>query len=248
VAHSQNRSAVTGNSFLDALPEETRARLSGQLTLRPMGKRQVLAAAGAPIKDVFFPIHSMVSTVLHSLEGSAVEVGLAGHEGLSPLAVVFGALTSRHTSVVQIPDSAYCMSATAFLAEVAADELLKERVRLYGEYSFGAATQFAMCNGLHGVEERYARWILMADDRVGSSKFNLTQEYSAQMLGVRRASVTEVALTLSKVGLIAYRRGIMSVIDRDGLEEIACECYRSVNDDLQRLMGYGARQVFPIVR
>ena len=212
------------------------------LTRRPVAKRQVLSEPDAPFTEVFFPIRSVISTLTRTLEGAAIEVGLAGHEGLSPIAVAFGSRVSRHTTVVQVADSALCMKADAFVAELNADPDLKRRALLYAEYSFAAATQFTACNGLHPVEERYARWILMADDRAGRPDFGLTQEYSAQMLGVRRASVTTVARAMSESGLITYHRGHVSVRDRVGLEEAACECYAAVNSDLQRLMGYGARQ------
>jgi CRP-like cAMP-binding protein len=175
-------------------------------------------------------------------DGSAVEVGLAGHEGMSALSLAFGSRTTPHTTMVQIPNSAYSMPAEAFLSQLGLDRALNARVLSYAEYSFNAAAQFVACNRLHPVEERYARWILMAHDRVGEGEFMLTQEFTAQMLGVRRASVTVVAGAMSDSGLIAYRRGFISVLDRVALEEVACECYRVVNAELQRLLGYGARQ------
>lgn len=134
------------------------------------------------------------------------------------------------------------MSADLFLRQLEIDADLRARVFAYAEYSFIAAAQFAACNRLHPIAERYARWLLMADDRVGMREFELTQEFSAQMLGVRRPGVTVVALELSNAGLISYRRGHISILDRQGLEEAACECYSVVNFELQRLMGYGARQ------
>jgi CRP-like cAMP-binding protein len=242
VANAPDRPVVTGNSFLDSLPAHTRVRLAPMLVKRAMSKRQILSQPDAPFTEVFFPVRSVISTLTGTVEGAAIEVGLAGHEGLSPIALAFGSRISRHTTVVQVPDSAHCMDADAFLAELDADAALKQRALLYAEYSFAAATQFTACNGLHPVEERYARWILMADDRAGTPDFSLTQEFSAQMLGVRRASVTTVARGMSEIGLISYHRGQVSVKDRAGLEEAACECYVAVNGDLQRLMGYGARQ------
>lgn len=243
MADSGERPPVTGNSFLDSLSAPTRVRLGRHLTRRVLKRREVLAEPGVPIADVYFPIQSMISTVTQTIEGASVEVGLTGHDGLAPLAIAYGSPVSRHLTVVQVPDSAMAMSAEAFLAELEADPELQRRVLRYAEYSFAAATQFTACNGLHPVEERYARWILMVDDRVGTEEFSLTQEYSAEMLGVRRASVTVVAKALSNEGLIAYRRGVMSVKDRAGLEESACECYSAVNGDLHRIMGYAARRV-----
>lgn len=175
-------------------------------------------------------------------DGGAVEVGFSGHDGFSPLVMAFGSQTSPHTTIVQIPDSAYSISTRVFLQEMKADADLSERLRAYAEYSFIAATQFAACNRLHPVAERYARWVLMADDRVGGGEFNLTQDFAAQMLGVRRAGVTVVALEMSNAGLVSYRRSYLQVLDRAGLVDAACECYGVVNSELKRLMGYGARR------
>ena len=232
----------TGNSFIDSLPEPVRSRLLPLFETRRLKAGLVLARPDEPFSDIMFPIRSVISTVMLTVEGSAVEVGLAGHEGLSPLPVTFGSLVSRHSTVVQIPDSALFIGTKAFLAEFRADVALRDQCSRYAEYSFGAATQFAACNAVHPVEERYARWILMANDRVGAREFSLTQEYSAQMLGVRRATVTNIASGLSQKGLISYQRGRVFVIDRDGLEDAACECYAAVNADLERLMGYSAQQ------
>lgn len=202
----------------------------------------MFGSPGVEVAEVVFPVHCLLSTVLHTLNGSAVEVGLSGHEGFSPLPLAYGEMASPHSTVVQIPGPGYSMSARTFLAAVADDAELQERVRPFAAYSFISATQFAMCNGSHDVDGRFARWILMAAHRVGASKFHLTQEYAAQMLSVRRASVTVSALALSGAGLISYSRGTMSVLDRTGLEKCACECYGSVNASLQQLLGYGARQ------
>lgn len=233
---------MTGNSFLDSLAFETRARIFPQLVHQTLQRSRVLAEPGATTQDIYFPIQSVISTVTQMADGAAVEVGLAGHEGMSALSLAFGSRTTPHTTMVQIPDGAYSMSAEAFLGQLGFDAALKSRVLSYAEYSFNAAAQFVACNRLHAVEERYARWILMADDRVGEREFMLTQEFTAQMLGVRRASVTVIAGVLSASGLIGYRRGRLSVLDRAGLEETSCECYGVVNRELQRLMGYGSRQ------
>jgi CRP-like cAMP-binding protein len=239
VATQSDPLPATGNMFLDSLTAPGRAKLSALLVEKKVAHAEVLSEPGELFKAVYFPIRSVISTVTVTVEGAAVEVGLAGNEGLSPLPVAFGSRRSRHGTVVQIPDSALCMGADEFLAAVKDDQELRERCSRLAEYTFAAASQFAACNGVHPVEERYARWILMAHDRVGLPEFSLTQEYSAQMLGVRRATVTNIALGLSKTGLITYRRGRIVITDRDGLEDAACECYAAVNGDLWRLMGYG---------
>lgn len=238
---SKNHLTLTGNRFFDTLPRDTQAKLRPQLTLATMEKGRIIADPGVPCEDVIFPLHSIISTVTLTDEGLAVEVGLIGNEGISPPQLAFGSLASRHSTMVQVADSALRMNAKAFLLEYEADTVLRERCLRFAEYCFAASTQFAACNGVHPIEERYARWILMAADRVGAAEFYLTQEYSAMMLGVRRATVTTIALHLSSMGLISYKRGHIRVTDRDGLEDASCECYAAVNADLQRLLGYGFR-------
>lgn len=245
VAKAPDPRAFTGNSFLDSLPASTRAKLLPLLTLGPLKKGHVLAQPGMPIDTVYFPVRSVISTLTRMMDGGAVEVGLAGHEGMSALPVAFGSRSSPHVTVVQISDSAYCMEAQPFVTMMKDDPDLRDRAFAYAEYSFSAATQFAACNRLHPIEERYARWMLMAGDRVGADDFALTQEYAAQMLGVRRAGVTVVAGIFNEAGLVAYTRGRVRVLDRAGLAEVACECYGVVNAELQRLMGYGARNSPP---
>ena len=212
------------------------------LELSSLQKGQILGEPGVRIEKIYFPIRSVVSTVTRMKDGSAVEVGFAGHEGFSALGIIFGSLTTPHSTVVQISDSAYVMRTESFLEQLDADAALRTRALAYAEYSYIAATQFAACNRLHPLEERYSRWILMADDRVGGGEFMLTQDYSAQMLGVRRAGVTITAGSMSKSGLISYRRGRIVVLDRERLEEVACECYGVVNAELRRLLGYGPRR------
>ncbi len=202
----------------------------------------MLAEPAGLIEEIFFPVRSVVSTLTRMRDGGAVEVGLAGHEEMSAASVIFGDRVSPHSTIVQIANGAYVIGAELFLQELERDRRLKERVLSYAGYCFVAATQFAACNRLHPIEERFARWLLMANDRVGAEGFMLTQEFSAQMLGVRRAGVTVVAGTISNAGLISYHRGRITILDRAGLEDAACECYPAVNAELLRFMGYGAKQ------
>lgn len=218
------------------------------LTCKQVAKGQILASPHVPVEAVYFPLRSVISTITQMDGGEAIEVGLAGAEGMSALSMAFGSRTSAHTTVVQIADSAYCMTADDFMRVLHDDAALSALMRAYAEYSFGAATQFAACNRLHPIVERYARWLLMADDRVGGEDFILTQEYSAQMLGVRRAGVTVVAGQMSEVGIISYRRGRVSIHDRERLEDAACECYDAVNRELRRCMGYDIRRKTKRVR
>jgi CRP-like cAMP-binding protein len=237
----------TPNRFLASLSELSNARLSRLLQPVALEKGTVLAAAGAHAMHVYFPAGSVISTVTLMADGNGVEVGFAGREGFSPMAVAFGSRVLPHATVVQISGSALRMTADDFLAETASNAELRRHVFAFAEYSFIAATQFAACNRLHSIEERYARWLLMASDRVGREEFVLTQEFTAQMLGVRRASVTVVAGTLSAAGLIAYKRSLIRVLDHEGLEELACECYGVINRELDRVLGYSAHAPAAII-
>lgn len=234
---------LTGNSLLDSFSASTRARLLPMLTLSQFKRGHVISEPCERIDEIAFPIGGVVSTVTRMRDGGSVEVGLTGHDGMSGVSVIFGDRVSPHSTLVQIADGSYTMPAKSLLHELESNAHFKARVRAYAGYSFVAATQFAACNRLHPIEERNARWLLMADDRVGGDPFVLTQEFSAQMLGVRRAGVTVVAGTLSNAGLIAHSRGHVSILDRAGLEDAACECYGAVNAELQRFMGYGPRRV-----
>jgi CRP-like cAMP-binding protein len=216
-------------------------RLLLKLERKRLAKGQVLSRSRGSVEDVYFPVRSVISTISQMSDGQAVEVGLAGFEGMSPIAIAYGSHVSAHTTIVQIADSAYSMRADDFLTEMSNNPALRERMLAYAEYSFGAASQFAACNRLHPIVERYARWLLMADDRVGGEDFILTQEFSAQMLGVRRAGVTVVAGQMGEAGLISYHRGHIVIRDRERLTEAACECYEAVNAEMKRLLGYTLR-------
>jgi len=229
----------TGNLFLDTLAPASLARLRPLLTHGELKAGRVLGEPAVAAKEVHFPVASLISTISRMANGAAVEVGLAGREGLSPISLAFGSTVGSHSVVVQISDSAWSMGAASFAEQMEGDAALRKRASLYAQYVYAAAAQFAACNRLHSLEARYARWLLMAADRVAGREFTLTQEYSSQMLGVRRAGVTHAAGEMSNAGLIASRRGHITVLDRAGLEETSCECYGLVNAELRRLMGYG---------
>ena len=236
----------TGNSFLDTLPTGVRSHFLEHLEPLTLKQGTILGQAGVAVEYVYFPTGGVISTVALMTDGDAVEVGFAGHDGFSSIALAFGSRVTPHTTIVQIAGSVLRMPAEIFLRVAATDATLLARALAFGEYSFIAATQFAACNRLHSIEARYARWLLMADDRVGGNEFVLTQEYAAEMLGVRRASVTLVAGALSAAQAISYRRGHIRVLDRARLAEAACECYGAVNNELHRLMGYSVRFDTPV--
>ena len=195
-----HRTRVTGNFFLDSLPLEVGERFAPALVLVTLKRGQVLGRPNERTNFLYFPLKSVISTITQMADGLAVEVGLAGHEGIGGLSYAFGSRTSLHTTIVQIADSALRLDADTFEDAVNTERELRERVLAYAHYVFTAAAQFAACNRLHPVEERYARWLLMAEDRVQGPELTLTQEFMAQMLGVRRAGVTVVAGKMSEAG------------------------------------------------
>ena len=174
--------------------------------------------------------------------GSVVDLTLVGREGFYGLPVALGDETSADDAVVQLPYSMYRIRSADFQRALRGDEALMARVLLYAQTSLVALSQFSACNRLHSINERCARWLLMAHDRVAGNDLLLTHEYLATMLGVRRPGVTVAAAALEKAGLIVYHRGRIVVRDRPGLEGAACECYAIVNDACRRILGYDVRK------
>ncbi len=200
----------------------------------PLG--HVLYDPDARITHVYFPLAGLVSLVLTGADGTTVEAGVIGNEGALGIALFLGAEHSPTKAFFQTPGECYRIGAAAFQDEVERRGALAVLLRRYTHAMFVQAAQSVMCNRLHSVEERLARWLLMTHDRVGSDVLQLTQEFIAQMLGVRRPSVTVVAGTLQGAGLIRYARGRITVLDRGGLEEASCECYGVVRAELERAL------------
>ena len=169
-------------------------------------------------------------------DGRMVEVGTIGKEGMDGLPVFLGAQTAPLASLCQVPGEAARMRADAFRSEVGPDDRLHDLLRRFTEATLVFAAQSSACNRLHTVEQRCGRWMLHTHDRVGREEFYLTQEFLSQMLGVRRASVSEVASAFQEEGLISYRRGNLRVRDRFGVEAVACECYDVIAKEFERLL------------
>lgn len=233
----------TGNLFLDALPAASARRLIPLLEQLTARRSDVIATAGTAPQYAVFPLHSVISIVSTTADGVTVEVGIIGREGLSELSIILGDAQSPHDVMVQIPDGIMRIATSAFIEIVRDDPALKERLLHYAQAMFISAAQFSLCNRLHPINERCARWLLMAHDRIAGDEVLLTQEYLATMLGVRRRpTVTVAASALEQGGYIGYRRGRITIRDRAGLEGIACDCYAYVNKQFERLLGYSPRK------
>jgi len=200
--------------------------------------KELLFEAGKPIDSVYFPITSVASLLNLVEHTSGVEIATIGNEGLVGLSVSWGINTFNPREFVQcqVPGDALVMDAETFASKVAAGGELTWLVHRYTQAFVTQIGQQVACNGLHSIEERCARWMLLTHDRVGSNEFPLTQEFLAQMLGVRRPSVTVVAGILQQAGFIRFHRGRITITDRRGLENASCDCYRVLREVFDRLV------------
>jgi CRP-like cAMP-binding protein len=231
-------SQPTGNLFLDRLPRGTLETLQRSLRRTDLASGETIHAPQKTIREVFFPINSIVSVVSEMSDGKVSEVGIIGREGTTGLSVALGQSSANHRYIVQVPDSALALPAKAFRAAVEREPDLSAYLLRYAQATIVAVSQSGACNRLHPVNERCARWLLMAHDRVDGDVIALTQKFLSQMLGVRRAGVTVAASALQKSGSISYSRGQIAVRDRERLESVACECYGVVEREWKQIMGY----------
>ncbi|MGZ5095054.1 MAG: Crp/Fnr family transcriptional regulator [Burkholderiales bacterium] len=191
-----------------------------------------------PVTHVDFPLFGVVSLVLVMKDGASTEVGIVGNEGVAGLSLLMGASTQGPLEAFyQVPGETLRMSARTFRQEIARRGRFEEVLRRYAHGFFNQVAQSTACNHVHAVEQRLCRWLLMCHDRVGVDTIRLTQEFLAEMLGVRRASVNIAAAILQRAGYIRYSRGAIEVLDRPGLEASSCECYAVVRKDLEGLLG-----------
>ena len=214
-----------------ALPPAERARLRPSLERVHLDLKQVLYEPGQRITYVYFPIDSLVSLLTVLGDGQAIETGLAGREGMAGLSVFLGARVADRRAVCQVDGDAWRLPAAAFVRALATDGALPTLAARLSHYTHAVlreAAQAAACNRAHPVEERCARWLLLVADRIGRDQFPMTQQFMADMLGVRRASVVLVLGTLARAGLIENGYGTVAIVDRAGLEAAACECFAAL--------------------
>lgn len=187
------------------------------------------------IDDVYFPIDCVLSVVTRMKDGSQIEVGTIGREGVSAIPLLLGAATTENESYCQVPGNCVKIGADLFQS-LRKNEKFRQLLDRYVQAYVNMLGQLAACNRLHRVYERCARWLLMTHDRVGSPEIRLTHEYLAMMLGTQRSGVTIAAATLQHAGFISYGRGIISILDRPGLEGASCECYEVAREQFSGLL------------
>ena len=224
------------NLLIAALPPDEYARVERALDIVPVKLKQVLHKPGEPIDYVYFPGNGFFSVLTVLEDGRMVEVATVGREGAVGVSAILDGVPAPSVTMVQAEiDICYRMTASAFRREMDRRGPFYEILTRYAQALVGFVMQSTACNAVHSIEQRLARWLLMARDRVESNEFPLTQEFAAMMLGASRPTVTVVAGTLQKAGLIKYRRGLVTIRNGAALEQASCECYRTATDLLRRV-------------
>ena len=226
---------MTRNKILSLLPPTDLEAVLERAELVTVESKEIVFERDKPIRHIHFPDDCIISLVTQLEDGDQVEAMTVGNDGFAGIAVFNGLSSSRLKAIGQITGTSQRIAAEDFrqlMERPALDRLLHR----YTQLVFETVSQSAACNRLHVIEQRCARWLLMAQDRVGRNRFDLTQEFLAVMLGVRRPGVTVAMGILEKAGLITHGRGYITVINRAGLEKVSCECYRTVLERQAKLM------------
>jgi CRP-like cAMP-binding protein len=237
VAISRKAADHRANRLLGLLSLKDYKRLHRHLRWTPLEYRQSLYRANKRVGFVYFIETGVGSLVNTMANGQAAEVGTIGNEGLVGLPLVFGDHRAPTSVYVQVPGAGLRMKAALFEKELARSTSMRTVMLHYAHAFFNQVAQSAACNRFHSLEQRCCRWLLMTHDRMDSDEFLLTQEFLAMMLGVRRAGVTAAAGALQRAGLITYKRGNITIVDRPGLIRRSCECYQVSKKEFDRLLG-----------
>ena len=224
------------NQLLAMLPPEEYARIAPQLERVSLELKQLLFDVNKPIEHVYFIEQGVASIIGMMADGTAVETATVGPEGMIGLPLFHGSDQTSSQAFCQVAGEALRMRADLFRAELARNGQLTVMLHRYSQALFTLVAQSSACNRLHSMRERCARWLLHTHDRIRRDEFQLTHQFLSQMLGVRRASVTEAVGSLQESGAITYARGNMRVLDRGRLENSACECYAIVRSEFERLL------------
>jgi CRP-like cAMP-binding protein len=235
---SSSRQDVDGkeitNLILSSLPRNESSQFFASMEFVRLKLRTVLHEAGETIRSVYFLNDGLASVLTVQPDGKSVEVGLIGKEGFVGVPVIFGFKTSGLRVVTQGEGTGYRVDVDVLHRILAHCPELERQLQRFAMILGMQSTQLAACNRLHEVEERLARWLLMSQDRIGDDHLPLTQEFLGQMLGTRRASVSEAAGKLQKAGMITYTRGNVTILNRSKLEQVACDCYGIIQEQKRR--------------
>jgi CRP-like cAMP-binding protein len=226
------------NLLLARLPPAESQRLLAKMRPVALEFKQVLHKFRCPIEYVYFPMRGAASAVTIMEDGSAIEVATIGNEGVVGHSILDGDDdASPNDIIMQIAGSAFRMDAGTVKQEAGKDGPFRQVLLRYNKAFVTQISQSVACNGLHSIQQRCCRWLLITLDRMESNVMPLTHEFLGVMLGVRRSSVTEVLGLFNEKGLVSTGRGTITILDRTGLEKLTCECYRKVKDEFDRLLG-----------
>ena len=224
------------NHILAALPTAEFEPLAAHLELVPLPLGEILYEPGGQLQHAYFPTTAIVSLHYVTESGASAETAGVGNEGLVGISLFMGGDTTPSSAVVQTAGHAYRLERRLLKQEFNRGGLLHRVLLRYTQALITQMNQTAACNRHHSVEQQLCRWLLLTLDRLPSNELVMTQDLVASMLGVRREGITEAAGNLQRGGLIRYRRGHISVLERPGLEAAACECYAVVKKELRRLL------------
>jgi len=226
----------TQNLLLAMLPSKDYELLSPQLELVEMDLGHTLYESDAPLEHVYFPIEGIISLLYVTKGGNSAELAVVGYEGMIGISLFMGGETTPNRAVVQSACKAYRMRAQVLKAHFAEGGALQLVLLKFTQALITQISQTAVCNLHHSVDQQLCRWLLLSLDRLPTNTLQMTQELISNMLGVRRQGVTEAAGKLERAGLISYSRGLITLLDRPGLEKRVCECYSVVRRETQRLL------------
>lgn len=229
--------APVRNGILAALLATEYKRILPQLEHVLLKRDEIIYRADQDIEAVYFPEEAVVAMVDTTDDQRTVEVGLIGREGLVGVNIFLGGLITPDKAIVQLPGGAFRMKSRDLRREVQFGSPLQRLLLNYTRTFLAVISQSVACSQHHSVEQRVARWLLTMNDYAGAREFQMNQQSIAAMLGVRRAGVTEVAHRLRKGSLVDYRRGLVTILDRRGLEKKSCECYRFIRREYKSLQG-----------
>ena len=224
------------NHLLAALPAEIFERISPHLELISMPLGEVLYESGGQLQHVYFPTTAIVSMHYVMENGASAEIAGVGNEGVLGISLFMGGNTTSSLATVQTSGCGYRLKGRLMMEEFNHAGPMMRLMLRYTQALITQISQTAVCNRYHSVEQQLCRWLLLTLDRMTSNELTITQELIASMLGVRREGITETAGNLQRAGLINYRRGHITVLDRSGLESRACECYNVVKKEFHRLL------------
>ncbi|SEL83625.1 Crp/Fnr family transcriptional regulator [Halomonas daqiaonensis] len=224
------------NRLLTLLPEEDLERLLPHLerVTLPLGKS--LCESGVEMDHVYFPLDAIVSLLCVLENGTSAEIAVVGNEGIVGVSLFMGGRTTLSRAIVQSAGEAYRLDGQRLKNEFYQAGEMQQHLLHYTQALMTQLSQTAICNRYHTLDQQLCRWLLLCLDRLPDTNLAMTQNLIADMLGVRRSGVTQAAGKLQQAGLIAYHRGQITVLDRPGLEERVCECYKVVKDEYDRLM------------